>query len=76
MQEKLENIINLLIRALETPHSNHIYIVTFMCLKIDISFIFTKKKMFQNVFLISAMVTWHSGVKNHDIRTFKVNFVC
>ena len=35
-----------------------------------------KNQMLQNVFLISVTLRWHSGVKNHEIWTFKVNFLC
>ena len=52
--------------------SNQIYLVTFMCLTIDTSFILQKNQMFQNVFLISVTLRCHSGVKNHVIWTFKV----
>ena len=38
------------------PASNQIYLVTFMCLTVDISFIFTKNQMLQNGFLISVML--------------------
>ena len=38
-------------------HSNQIYLVTFMCLTVDTSFIFTKKNQnLWNVFLISLML--------------------
>ena len=59
------------------PAGNQIYIVTFMCLTVDTSFIFTKKnQMLQNGFFISVMLRWYSGIKNHEIWTFKVNFLC
>jgi hypothetical protein len=35
-----------------------------------------KNQMLQNGFLISVTLRWHSGVKNHEIWTFKVNFLC
>jgi hypothetical protein len=31
--------------------------------------------MLQYVFFISATLRWHSGVKNYEIWTFKVNFL-
>ena len=34
-----------------------------------------KNQMLQNGFLISVTLRWHSGVKNHEIWTFKVNFL-
>ena len=30
----------------------------------------------QNGFLKSVTLRWHSGVENHEIWTFKVNFLC
>ena len=57
--------------------SNQIMVVAFMCTTLDTSFIFTKKnQMLQNYFLISVMLRWYSGIKNHEIWTFKVNFLC
>ena len=42
------------------PAGNQIYIVTFMCLTIDTSFIFTKKnQMLQKGFLLSVTLRWH-----------------
>ena len=55
---------------------NQIYLVTFMCLTVDTSFIFSKNRTLQIVLLISVMLRWHSGVKNHKIWTFRVNFLC
>ena len=37
---------------------------------------FQKNKSLQNVFLISVMLRWHSDVKDNEIWTFKVNFLC
>ena len=37
---------------------------------------YKKNQMLQNGFLISVTLRWHSGVKNHEILTFKVNFLC
>ena len=37
---------------------------------------FKKNQMLQNVFLISVTLRWHSGFENHEIWTFKVNFLC
>ena len=59
----------------ESTSSNQIYLVTFMCLTVDTSFIFSKKSNVQNGFLISVTLRWHSGVKKHEIWTFKVNFL-
>ena len=33
-----------------------------------------KTQMLQKMFFISVTLRWHSGVKNHEIWTFKVNF--
>ena len=54
-------------------NSNQIYLVTFMLTQASF---FTKNQMLQIFFLISVMLRWHSGVKNHEIWTFKVNFLC
>ena len=35
-----------------------------------------KNQTLQNGSLISVTLRWHSGVKNHEIWTFKVNFLC
>ena len=35
-----------------------------------------KNQTIQNVFLISVTVRWHSSIKNHEIWTFQVNFLC
>ena len=59
------------------PLINQIYLMTFKCLKVDTSFIFTQKNQtLQNVFFISLMLRWHSDIKNHEICTIKVNFLC
>ena len=34
-----------------------------------------RNQMLQNVFLIFLTLRWHSGAKNHEILTFKVNFL-
>jgi hypothetical protein len=47
-----------------------------MCTTVDTSFIFTKNQTLQNGFLISVTPKWHSGIKNQEVLTFKVNFLC
>ena len=57
--------------------SNQNMVVAFMCITLDTSSIFTKKKIKScEMFLIPVMLRWHSGIKNHAIRTFKVCFLC
>ena len=51
--------------------SNQIYLVSFMCLTVDTSFILKKNQILRNVLLISVTLRWHSGVKKHEIWTFK-----
>ena len=78
-------VLCLVLWEIHNKHSTHfvskvtstkqVSIVAFMC-TVDTCFIFAKKnQILQNVLLISVMLRWHSGVKNHEIWTFKVNFL-
>ena len=56
--------------------NNQIYLVTLRPTQLtQVSFL-QKNQMLQNGFMISVTLRWHSGVKNHEIWTFKVNFLC
>ena len=56
--------------------SNQVYLVTLRPTQLTQASFLQKNQMFQNVFLISVTMRWHSGVENHEIWTFKVNFLC
>ena len=72
---RLEQVLKKQSKNWGSAHSNQIYLSTFMCLTVDKSFIFTENQMFWNGFLISVSLRWHSGIKNHEIWMFKVNFL-
>ena len=57
------------------PPVNQIYLVTLRPTHLAHLSFFLKNQMLQNLFLISVMLRWHSGVENHEIWTFKVNFL-
>ena len=59
-----------------TTDLNQIRVVASMCTTLDTSFIFTKESNIAKCFLISVMLIWHTGIKIHEIMTFKVNFLC
>ena len=59
-----------------SPTSNQITVVAFQSVQLAQTSFLQKNQMLQNVFLISAMLRWHSGIKNQEIWTFKVNFLC
>ena len=66
-----------LITIVHYPNSNQIYLVTFMCLTVDTSFIFTKKSIVAKWFFdICKAEMAQCRQKKHEIWTFKVNFLC
>ena len=58
------------------PFSNQIYLLTLRPTQLTQASFLQKNQILQNVFLISVTQRWHSGVKNHEIWIFKVNFLC
>ena len=65
-----------LVHCIALPTSNQIQLVTLRPTQLTQASFLQKYQMLQNGFLISVMLRWHSGVKNHEIWTFKVNFLC
>ena len=55
---------------------NQIYLVTLRPRQLTQASFLQKNQMLQNVFLIFVTLRWHSSVENHEIWTFKVNFLC
>ena len=58
------------------PVGNQIYLVTLRPTRLTQASFLQKNQMLQNGFLIFLMLRWHSGIENHEIWTFKVNFLC
>ena len=56
--------------------SNQIYLVTLGPTQLTKASFLQKNQMLQNGFLIPVTLRWHSGFKNYEIWTLKVNFLC
>ena len=56
--------------------SNQIRVVAFSVPQLTQASFLQKNQMLQNVFLISVPLRWSRGIENHEIWTFKGNFLC